>query len=265
MDEASTSQTLVLLEDDPLQLQVLTLQLLAQALKARGCATPQQALQQVAAAPPGAVTLLMDVHIPNMQPLEFCRQVRALRPGVRLVGCSASQPPPEVLAAFDQFVLKPADGPALSAAAFPGHANIGEARAYINIGTFENLARSMSPAMLRSLYAAYFKDAEHRLLAMESACSEKDAGAMQRSAHTLKGASGMLGVQAVAQAAFALETLDTIAFSQAPELLSHLHQRLDRARNAIQAKLDTLTAPIVMVPTTTVSSTASLSESTNTK
>lgn len=262
MGDAGTSKTLVLLEDDSLQMQVLSLQLRAEGLAPLCCGTGDEALQQIAAAAPGELTLLMDVQVAHVQPVEFCRQVRALFPAARIVGCSASRPAERVLAAFDDFCLKPVAGRALADAAFPKDAKAGGPVAELNVDTFENLARSMSPAMLRSLFAAYFKDAEQRLSGMDAAYATADVAAVKRYAHTLKGSSGMLGVQAVAQAAFALETLDAPA--QAPLLLAALRRRLAHARDAIHAKLDTLSAEVAMVPSTTDSPTALLQESKDT-
>jgi HPt (histidine-containing phosphotransfer) domain-containing protein/ActR/RegA family two-component response regulator len=251
----------VVLEDDAVQLQVMSLQLQAQGLEPHGCATPEGALRQIAAMPPGPLTVLMDLRMPQMQPLEFCRQARTLAPRVRIVGCSASQPEAEIVAALDQFLLKPVDGAALARAILSREeqkeatgkkpsASVAAPPVDLHGETFDNLARSMSPVMLRSLYAAYFTDAEQRLRAMRSAQAGGDAEAMQRSAHTLKGASGMLGVQAVAQAAFAVETLAAKSLAEAPLLLDELQQRLERAHNATQEKLDTLGANLAMVSPT---------------
>jgi CheY-like chemotaxis protein len=243
----------VVLEDDAVQLQVMSLQLQAQGLEPHGCTSPEEALRQIAAMPPGPLTVLMDLRMPQMQPREFCRQARAVAPQVRIVGCSASQPEADIVAALDQFLLKPVDGATMARAIVSREerkeatgkkpsASVTAPAVDLHGETFDTLARSMSPAMLRALYAAYFTDAEQRMLTMRVAQAGGDAEAMKRSAHTLKGASGMLGVQAVAQAAFAVETLAASVLAEAPLLLDELQQRLDRAHNATREKLDTLSA-----------------------
>ena len=259
MDGAGTSRTVVVLEDDPVQSQVMALQLEAQGWAARCCGTAQEAMREIGELAGGPVTLLMDLNVPGMTPVEFCREARALASAVWIVGCSASQPGAEVRAALDHFLMKPLDrfelldavssnesgpSPALAEPKAPEH------RRALHAETFDNLARAMTPEMLRSLYSAFFIDAEQRLGAMQAAQTQGNADAMKFSAHTLKGASGMLGAQAVAQTALAIEQLGANAVAEAPPLLHELRHRLDQAQRTVREKLDTVSGNIAVVSPT---------------
>lgn len=60
-------------------------------------------------------------------------------------------------------------------------------------------------SLLGALAEEYERDAREQLAAMRGALSGSDAATLERSAHTLKGASANLGADAVADACRALE------------------------------------------------------------
>ena len=73
---------------------------------------------------------------------------------------------------------------------------------------FESIQIEDEPDIIVELIDLYLEDVPRRFDLMRSAISEGDRSAVQRQAHTMKGSSGNLGAQGIAQICDQLERAD---------------------------------------------------------
>jgi CheY-like chemotaxis protein len=233
--DACKSRTVVVLDDDALQLQIMHLLLLSLGIEAEYFQEPASAMESaMRSATP--VSLLMDVNLPDHEghdAVGFATQLRAASAGVHITGISATTPQQPVLSLFDAFLLKPVSAAQLGEAICPYTEKPHPAP--IHDGVVRGLTQHMSGAQLASLYDSYFTDAAARLASVEAAIQQDDAVAFRNAAHAIKGSSAMLGIQSVSATTGQMEALcDGAALGhalpQARSLLSIAHQRLEQAR-----------------------------------
>lgn len=115
---------LLLIEDDELTREVLTLQMIAQGYQVETVESGDTALlklEQTQHRLPDAV--LTDLQLPGTSGQKLLRLLRAASDaGTTLLAMSASQPDDEILRGFDGFLLKPFTMKQLAAALQPGTA-----------------------------------------------------------------------------------------------------------------------------------------------
>jgi HPt (histidine-containing phosphotransfer) domain-containing protein len=93
-------------------------------------------------------------------------------------------------------------------------------------------------AFLETLFGVYVEDLPLKLAALEAALAQSDISVMQRTAHSLKGASATVGALALRDAAFAMETAGRDAdLALAAELLPGLKRLAGETITAITAVL----------------------------
>ena len=250
-----------MLDDDPLQLQVLDLLLRAEGIVAECFDQPQSALLRAAGCT-GPLSVLMDLNLPSHDPAAFCDQLRAASPAARLVGVSASVPTLSLAGLFDALLLKPVEGRPLAEAVCLLHESPNPVA--LSDSTFASLAQHMTTAQLDSLYTTYFADTSSRFAALEAAIAQGDHDAYQHAAHALKGSSSMLGLQSVAACMTRMEALVNDALltpgsSQAMALLASARHRNEEARLLLASRLRQLAAAPIALPATSTYSTAPLS------
>lgn len=257
MCDLCKSRILFVLDDDPVQLQVLDLLLESEGYKAVCFITPAELLDS-ALKLTGPATFLLDFNIPGHNVVELCEFLRMHVADARIVAMSAGKIGRRNSQCFDAFVQKPAGlaqlrlslcacSPVPATNSFEPN---GEAQA-LDERIFANLARSMKAAALDSLYSAYFADAGRRLNALELALEAENINAYQQAAHALKGASGMLGLTQVAAAACCMES-EPLLTAHSSALLARTRQDLETARLQVAATLrdfsDDLQFPPFSVP-----------------
>ncbi len=91
-------------------------------------------------------------------------------------------------------------------------------------------------AFLETLFGVYVEDLPVKLAAIEQALAAADMAVLQRTAHSLKGASATVGALALREAAFAMENAgrDKDA-SRAARLLPELKRIADQTIQAISS------------------------------
>ncbi len=102
-----------------------------------------------------------------------------------------------------------------------------------------SLRESGEPGLLSELAAMFFDDASSHLGDLREAVAAGDAPAVERTAHTLKGSSGMMGAREMAATCSDLQELgESGDLSGAPELLGRLEEEFGRVRPALEAEVE---------------------------
>jgi CheY-like chemotaxis protein len=208
------SPHVLLIDDDPIHLEIVSVLLRAEHVEAATALSGQEALRLLEKVPAGISTLvLMDIHMPGLSGPDLLLRLRQVRPSVRILGMSASTPNEAALALLDGFMLKPLGPSALRKALRGGQPRQPASPAVPPTGvqpvlteaTYRRFVHMLPPAALQSLYNAYFFDAAQRLTALKLAAKSRDRDGFRMAAHALKGSSSMLGFALIAQKASALE------------------------------------------------------------
>jgi CheY-like chemotaxis protein/HPt (histidine-containing phosphotransfer) domain-containing protein len=210
---------LLLIEDDELSREVLTLQMTAQGYQIETAESGDAALlqlEQMQHRLPNAV--LTDIQLPGTSGQELLRLLRAVSDaGTTLLAMSASQPNDEILSGFDGFLLKPFTMKQLAAALQPGTAgpssitptapgtNPSTAGPSLDEALYLRLANSMPASQLQQLYALCIDDASARLSRMRVAAVDADDATYRKEAHAIKGGCSMVGATELYRLASAAE------------------------------------------------------------
>jgi CheY-like chemotaxis protein len=198
---------LLLIEDDELSREVLTLQMTARGYQVEAVESGDAALlqlQQTRDCLPDAV--LTDLQMPGISGQELLQQLRTTsNASMTLVAMSASQPKDELLSGFDGFLLKPFTMTQLAVALQPSAdrrsnkapmtpiANPPEANLNLDEAVYLRFAGSMPASQLQQLYALCLDDASTRLRRMRVAATNTDDPTYRKEAHAIKGGCSMVG------------------------------------------------------------------------
>lgn len=220
MAAATTPSLILLVDDDELSLELMTLILSAEGYGVLSAGTGAEALQQLASADADSLPdlVLTDMQMPDMNGQELCRRIQQhfnRKDGKRpiVIGMSASRPSREHLRAFDGFVMKPLDPQELHdvlnrevAAAAP-NGELAELPAdALDTVVLEKLRKLMPAGALDELFTSYLSDTRVRLAEMERSAIAGDQVAVRRSAHMMKGSAAMTGATGMSRIAALLET-----------------------------------------------------------
>ncbi len=263
MPAVHPSPHVLLIDDDPIHLEIVSVLLRAEHVEAATALSGQEALRILEKVPAGVSALvLMDIHMPGLSGPDLLLRLRQLRPSVRILGMSASTPNEAALALLDGFMLKPL-GPAALRKAIRGGQPRQPAASVPATGvqpvlaeaTYRRFVHMLPPAALQSLYNAYFFDASQRLTALKAAAKSRDREAFRMAAHALKGSSSMLGFALIAQKASALEQQMT-ADGKMPAIapLDALTRDVEAAHALLSSRLSSIT-DLNQAPTHTASGT----------
>jgi len=204
IDEAERSGRLILLVDDhPTNRAVISRQLRQLGYACDVAGDGESALERWRAA--RYALLLTDLHMPRRDGYALAEAVRAderagLRPHRPIVAMSANVSTEEVersrAAGIDDFIAKPAPLQLLAAAL----------QRYLPFDRAATSAPTVAPlAVDADLLRDYVGSTRQDLAALAAAVAARDAGAIAREAHRIKGASGLVGADAVATRAAQIE------------------------------------------------------------
>lgn len=221
----SLSDTLriLLVEDNPVNLEVAEAALVRAGLEVHAVFDGQQALNAVRATPYDAV--VMDIQMPTMDGITATRHIRALPPPVGevpIVALTANALPTyrqdALNAGMNAFVVKPVR-PELLVEAIqqaiagepssrrPDHAPRSNAEV-LDLTVLKNLQATFGPALAR-VQATLARDAPRRLQRMRLAVENRDFDAVGREAHSLKSSSGTFGLVRVSRLSREIEAACT--------------------------------------------------------
>ncbi|MGN6519733.1 MAG: ATP-binding protein [Dokdonella sp.] len=226
IDEAERSGRLILLVDDhPTNRAVISRQLRQLGYACDVAADGESALERWRSA--RYALLLTDLHMPRRDGYSLAEAVRAderagLRPRRPIIAMSANVSTEEVersrAAGIDDFIAKPAPLQLIAAAL----------HRYL---PFDH-AQPAVPAPLAvdaDLVRDYVDSTRHDLAALAAAVASHDADAIAREAHRIRGASGLVGADAVAACAARIEdAARTAPEDSLGEELAELRRLLDR-------------------------------------
>jgi CheY-like chemotaxis protein len=240
---------LLLIEDDELSREVLTLQMTAQGYQVEATESGDAALlrlQQTRPHLPDAV--LTDLRLPGIAGQELLQRLRATsEASMTLVAMSASQPEDELLNGFDGFLLKPFTMAQLAAALRPSadrlsdkapitpDANPPSTGPSLDEAVYLRFADSMPASQLQQLYSLCLDDASTRLSRMRVAATNADDPTYRKEAHAIKGGCSMVGATELHNLASAAEEGGLLAANHLASLDEMLIAR-ERLRRILVAR-----------------------------
>jgi HPt (histidine-containing phosphotransfer) domain-containing protein len=170
--------------------------------------------------------------------IHLIEQLRA-RSHARLFAISGSNPPADVIAAADGFLLKPFTPEALqkliekspplttqnsvsgSPARSPSSLKPISALPVVDPEILAQLREMMAEGAVREIYAAIVADLGRRIALLEVAISQKNVAEIRRIGHAIKGGCGMAGALQVARLGAELES-PVNQLDNSPALLQNL-------------------------------------------
>lgn len=198
---------LLLIEDDELTREVLTLQMTAQGYQVESAESGDSALLQLEQAQHGLpAAVLTDLQLPGTSGLDLLHRLRTVSDGgMTLLAMSASQPEDSILSGFDGFLLKPFTMKQLAAALqsptgrpsntapIAPSASPSAATPSLDEAVYLRLAGSMPNTQLQQLYTLCIDDVSARLDRMRRAATNGDDATYRKEAHAIKGGCSMVG------------------------------------------------------------------------
>jgi CheY-like chemotaxis protein/HPt (histidine-containing phosphotransfer) domain-containing protein len=210
----AAAKRLILIDDDLLTREVLTLLVSEAGFHPAAYASGEEALEALTrqglpgANPPHAILCDMQMDGICGNPLAV-RLRSACGPATTILAMSGTAVSPPMVQSFDGFLLKPFSVGKLQAA-LAGTAARREAAppafaVPLNLEIYRSFRASMTAEQLGKLYAMSLDDAERRIGLMRQAASEGDSTAYRRVAHAIKGGCGMVGAAELAFIAARME------------------------------------------------------------
>jgi len=207
------SQRLILIDDDMLTREVLTLLAEEASFDVEAYESGEEALEALAqSTAPSPQAILADMQMDGIFGDTLARLLRsACGPATAILAMSGTAVQPHVIQSFDGFLLKPFSIDDLRAA-IAGQAEELAARLAstapaqpLNLNIYNAFRAGMNADQLRQLYAMSLDDAERRLGTMRQALAAADDTAYRRAAHAIKGGCGMVGAAELAAIAARME------------------------------------------------------------
>jgi DNA-binding response OmpR family regulator len=198
---------LLLIEDDELTREVLTLQMTAQGYQVKTAESGDAALLQLKQMQHGLPdAVLTDLQLPGTSGQDLLHRLRMISDGgMTLLAMSASRPEDAILSGFDGFLLKPFTMKQLAltlqsrasrtsnTAPITPSAGPSAADPSLDEAVYLRLAGSMLNTQLRQLYTLCVDDASARLDRMRLAVTNGDDATYRKEAHAIKGGCSMVG------------------------------------------------------------------------
>lgn len=199
---------LLLIDDDLLSREVLLLLTGQEGFSVTTAESGQSALDALAV--PGSLVpqvILADMQMPGIAGNELAKLLRSVcGPATTLLAMSATPCPPDALAYFDGFLLKPFSMDDLHAAlALSAERSNAASVPVLNRKIYESLAEGMPQAQLLKLFNMCLDDADKRIETMRTAANARDRTAFLSGAHAIKGGCGMVGASELATLAARME------------------------------------------------------------
>jgi CheY-like chemotaxis protein/HPt (histidine-containing phosphotransfer) domain-containing protein len=259
MSDSAKRKHVLLVEDDEVSREVLSLQMGAQGYEVDTVESGDAAvawLQGLRGAVPEAI--VTDLQMPGLSGQELAGRLReiaaAKAKGSRstvVVAMSASRPPKDLLRGFDGFLLKPFTMAQLAAAlesalsGAPGtesgraveQPRTGSDSAGLDEGVYARLVAAMPATQLQQLYTLFLDDAGARMVRMRAAAEAGDDSTYRKEAHAIKGGCSMVGAAELHQLASAAEQ-GGIAAANHVASLNEMLAACERLRRILRSRED---------------------------
>ncbi|MGB6191487.1 MAG: response regulator [Terracidiphilus sp.] len=153
--------------------------------------------------------ILADVQMEGLSGLALVKELRE-RSKAMIFTISGSEPPADLRASVDGFLLKPFGFEALQKlldepAQKPVESFVAPDVPVISSETLSQFRQMMPESAVRDIYKAVLADLEKRLSGLETAIAAGDAREVRRIGHTVKGGCGMAGVMQASRLGALLE------------------------------------------------------------
>ncbi len=232
--------TILLIDDDPISREVMAtvLTMNGYAVYTAEGGTPALNLLADGACIPEVI--LMDAQMPDLSGIRLIEQLRS-RSHARIFAISGSNPPADVIAAADGFLLKPfapedlgnllekkrpTPSPAQISISSTLVGNPPSAKPYSALPVVDpqilaQLREMMSEPAVRQIFAAIVSDLARRITLIEAAIAKKDIAEIRRIGHAIKGGCGMAGALQAARIGAEFESTVN-QLDNSPALLENL-------------------------------------------
>jgi CheY-like chemotaxis protein len=154
--------------------------------------------------------ILMDAQMPGLSGTDLIAEFRARTKAI-IFAISGSNPPPEVSAAADGFLLKPFRAGALDrllegAQPEPVPSLLDSGEPVVSPEVLAQFRKVMPEPAIRQIYAAVVADLAKRIEALGAAIARGDTAEIRRIGHAIKGGCGMAGAVQAARVGALLES-----------------------------------------------------------
>lgn len=205
---------ILVVDDDPVSREVLQVLLAHAGYVAETAGSGEEALRMG----PGYDVVLADLQMPGLRGSALAEALRAAGGPVRLIAMSASVPLEEI-EGYDGFLRKPFTVEGLQRLLEEEEEKIPEKRPagvvpVLEEKTYKQLAASMSPEQLATLYELFLSDARRGIEEIRKAAEADDEEMCRKQAHAIKGSSGMVGAAEVQMIATSIENNRLYAYSR---------------------------------------------------
>ena len=204
--------TLLLIDDDMVSREVMATVLTMTGYTVHTADGGKAALELLTGASWHPDVVLMDAQMPGLSGISLVTQLRAVS-SAAVYAVSGSNPPAELVAACDGFLLKPFPPEALThllqknadRATEPTPSALHPDLPVVNAETLAQLRSLMPETGVRQIYAAVVADLTKRTAAIEVAIAAKDTAEIRRIGHAIKGGCSMAGAAQAAAIGSLLE------------------------------------------------------------
>ncbi|MDR3740450.1 MAG: response regulator [Terracidiphilus sp.] len=153
--------------------------------------------------------VLVDVRMPGLNGIPLVKAIRS-QSTAAIYAISGSEPPADLLAAVDGFLMKPFAPESLQKMLDehnrkPEDLAASDDAPVVSVKILGQFRQMMPDASVREVYASVVADLRRRADALEVALAKGDAQAVRRIGHTIKGGCGMAGAQQAARIGALLE------------------------------------------------------------
>lgn len=246
MDALARPLTLLVIDDDPIMIELLTMVLSLQGHTIVTADSGESGLYLVAEPGNDFDVVLTDLQLPGLRGSALGAAIRkVLRPSTLLLGMSGTMPPEHERANFDAFLLKPftvedfagAVAAAKAKSAPPAVVDLPAATAEIpdepilDENIFGRMGEQLTPEQLRQLYELTVDDVARRVALMRGFENAGDSDGVRREAHSIKGGCGMVGAAELYRLAAKKETgslSDTPTLADFDAACDRLRRMLDK-------------------------------------
>lgn len=187
--------------------------------------------------------ILMDAQMPGLSGTALVAELRR-RSRARIIAVSGSNPPQEVAAAADGFLLKPLDVEALrkllegQTRKQTAPAELGPEAPVISYPILAQLRLLMPEKAVRQIYEAIVSDLVCRTSKLETAIARGDEAEMRRIGHAIKGGCAMAGALQAARLGALIENISLEGAGYQSDNGTMLLRDLRSAAQALQGMLD---------------------------
>ncbi len=211
-------ESLLLVEDDSVTRELLTLLLQAEGWTVQAVENGEQAIDNLQQSRSLPAVVLCDLHLPGLCGEALAHAIHVRAPGLCLIAMSATPnarvagyfggllkpfPPDAVQQEWERHMTRAADavsgGSGAVEAAGPGLENAADRDTadlpIVDPSTLLELQRAMGARGAQGLYAFALADTGDRLKRMEQAVADGDVDVFKREAHAIKGSCGMIGAR----------------------------------------------------------------------